>query len=56
MRTHQDTELLNNTLQSAQSVVLGKRSKEVLDNALLILVADVLLEFLDDGLLVRDRQ
>lgn len=55
MRTHQDTEVVYDALQYAHSVVLGECVEEVLDNALLVL-ANVLLELLDDLLLVLDGE
>lgn len=56
MRTHEYAKLLNNTLQHAQSVVLGESVEQVLDDALLVSAANVLLELLDNLLLIRHRQ
>jgi hypothetical protein len=53
VRTHEHTKLLNNALQYGQSVVLSKSAEEVLDDALLVGAANVLLELLDNLLLVR---
>lgn len=55
MRTHEHTKLLDNALEYAQPVVLRKRREEVLHDALLVR-ADVLLQFLDNLLLVRDGE
>lgn len=56
VRTHEHTKFLHNTLQHAQAVVLGESREEVLYDALLIGIANVLLEFLDNLLLVRDGE
>ena len=56
MRTHEYTKLLNNALQHAQSVVLSESVEQVLDDALLVSAANVLLELLDNLLLIRYRQ
>lgn len=56
MCAHQDTKLLDNTLQRAQPVVLGESGEKVLDNALLVCRSNVLLKFLDDLLLVVGSQ
>lgn len=55
MRTHEDTEVVYDALQYAHSVVLGECLEEVLHDALLVL-ANVLLELLDDLLLVLDGE
>jgi hypothetical protein len=56
VRTHEHTKLLYNTLQYAQSVVLSECVEEVLDDAVLVGAANVLLELLDNLLLVRDGE
>ena len=49
--THESTELLANSLQNTQPVVLGQGGQEVLQDVTLVSTSD-LLELLDDGLLV----
>jgi hypothetical protein len=56
VRAHQDGELVHNTLKGAQTVVGGESLEEVLDDALLVGSTEVLLQFLDNLLLVRDGE
>jgi hypothetical protein len=55
VRADQDLELLNYALQQAQSIVLGERAEEVLDDVALV-AAGNLLQLLDDLLLVADGE
>lgn len=55
MSTHQSTELLADTVEGAETVVLGKGFEEVLDDAGLIGTGD-LGELLNNGLLVGIAQ
>ena len=56
MRTHEHAKLVHNTLQHAQPVVLSQGSKQVLHDALLIRIANVLLQLSNHSLLVRGGQ
>lgn len=56
IRTHQRTKLLHDALQNTQPVVARERLEEVLDNAVFVLAAQVLLQLGHNLLLVRDRQ
>ena len=55
MSTHESTELLADSLQNTQPVVLGQGGQEVLQDVTLVSTSD-LLELLDDGLLVVGRE
>ena len=54
MSTHQLSKLITHAHQSPQSVVLGQRSKQVLDN--IAATGGMLEQLRDDLLLVRRRQ
>lgn len=51
---HESTELVDNLVQQAETVVLGECAKEVLDDVTLI--SSDLLELRDDGLLVGNSE
>lgn len=55
MGAHQGRELVDDTLQQTQAVVLGERVEEVLQDVALV-GAGHLLELLDDLLLVADGE
>lgn len=55
MSTHESAELLTDSLQNTQPVVLGQGGQEVLQDVTFVSTSD-LLELLDDGLLVVGRE
>lgn len=55
VRTHEHTKLVDDALERTQPVVLSKRSKQILDDSVLVSATQVLLELLHNLLLVGGR-
>jgi len=56
VRAHELAKLGHDARQRAQTVVFRERGEQILDDSVLVGRANVLLQFLDDLLLVRDRE